>query len=133
MYCDENAPVIELVPNTRAQNVELSMRTVVLSGTKHPMLDALHILQQKAAVATGQVAKEGGVSLLYRQLHAPYGRYRALSDSDENIVAVHVKADGQIDVYGPFEFDEEAYDYFPSDSSPHDSWVAVFGILVQKP
>lgn len=131
MYCDENALVIELAPNTPAQDAELGLRTVVLRGTTHPMLDALHILLQKADSIVDQVVRKGMESVLHRALLAPHGRYRALS-SDENIVAVHVKANGQINVYGPFEFDEEAYDYFPANGSPHDSWVAVFSIPVQS-
>lgn len=128
MYCVENPAVIGLDPNTPAQNEELSNRTVVLEGTTYPRLNALHILHHKVDAAGDKPGAPGVSSVVHRPLQAPYGRYRPLVDSDTNLVAIHVNDSGKIEAFGPFECDEEAYDYFPDHSSPHDTLVAVFAV-----
>lgn len=133
MQCVENSPVIGLVPNTAAQNEELSRRTIVLEGTKHPMLDAVSILCRAVDVADEAPNTAGGRTVIHRALQAPYGRYRPLAAGDTKLVAVHVHESGRVEAYGPFESDEEAYDYFPDHSSPHDTWVAVFAVPVDTP
>jgi hypothetical protein len=128
MYCVENPRVIGLAPNSPAQDVELSNRTVVLAGTTYPTLEALRILRYKVDAAVDRPGTPGSDSTVHRPLLAPYGRYRPLVEDDTNLVAIYVSDSGRIQAFGPFESDIEAYDYFPDHSSPHDTLVAVFAV-----
>jgi len=117
MQVAEHPQVIELPPNTPRQAAALAKRHLVLTPGARP-----------EAVRIASAAPEGSPS---RPLQAPWGGFRELAADGDNLVAVHLHDSGRIEAFGPFSCDEEAYDYFPDHSSPHDTLVAVFAVAAE--
>jgi hypothetical protein len=127
MHVVENPLVQALQSNTPAQNQELKQRRLMLEGSNPSALVARCLVFAKDLGDESRpvISDSGGAT---RALLAPYGRYLPLAVGKSNLVAVHVHDSGRIEVYGPFICKEEAYDYFPDHSSPHDTQVVVFRV-----
>lgn len=129
MHVIENPVVLALQSNTPAQNHELQQRRLVLEGTDSAALVAYCLVFAKdPAESLPPVAQVPSKTVRVRTLLAPYGRYLPLAARVQHLVAVHVHDSGRIEVYGPFICEDEAYDYFPDHSSPHDTQVVVFKV-----
>jgi hypothetical protein len=128
MYSAKDPIVRLLATNTSEQEEELRVRTLLIGGSRASKLLAHSILHKTTADRQVSNLQGTGVPTLSRPLQAPYGEYQPLSAEQTNIVSVHFSDIGTIEAYGPFASDEEAYDYFPDHSSPHETTVAVFSV-----
>jgi hypothetical protein len=129
MYAVTDPVVHQLPPNTPEQDDELSIRTLLIGGFHAPKLIAHCVLHKYLANRQVEAQQSAGIPIRMRPLQAPHGQYQPLFLGLTNIVAVHIKDTGQISAFGPFDSTEDAYDYFPDDSSPHDTTVLVFTVF----
>jgi hypothetical protein len=129
MYIVENPVVHQLPPNTPDQDKELAIRMLLIGGLLAPNLFAHYVVHKDEANRQMALQQAAGAPVRARELKAPYGEYRPLTIGRTNIVAIHVKDTGTISAFGPFDSAEDAFDYFPDDSSPHDTTVSVFTVF----
>ena len=131
MHSLENPIIPAVASNTPAQSQALGMRALLLEGTRFPALVARGIVFD-ANPGPHIATTEGSLSVLRYPLLAPYGQYQSMVEDTPYLVAVHLHESGRIEAHGPFLCDEEAYDYFPIHSSPHDTQVVVFRVSTQR-
>jgi hypothetical protein len=130
MYLVERPVIHAVTPNTPAQDKALALRMLLLEGTCLPALQAFGIVLGVADSLHAATPELSVVALPYPLL-APFGQYHPMVEGTPYLVAAHLHDSGRIEAFGPFSCDEDAYDYFPDHSSPHDTQVVVFEVSTQ--